>query len=103
MRDAVTSGAVREVRAALRREARDLELLTHRVRRLLAHLPAPATRDEAEDIAEGDGQDDPEAPDEASELRAILQCVLVDLLEPVVRQLQAASRGRFPSTGGGLH
>lgn len=75
-----------EVRKALARDARDLELFTHRLRQLLARLPASASRSEADDLPdEGD-------EDGAAVLRAVLQCILADRLEPAVRELQAAAR-----------
>jgi hypothetical protein len=80
-----------EIRKVLARDARDLELLTHRLRQLLARLPASASRSEAEDL--------PDEWDEAAALRAVLQCVLADRLEPAVRELQAAARPAFRNGG----
>lgn len=74
---------IAEVRKALGRDARDLELLTHRVRQLIGRLPASAHRSGAADLPE---------PDEAEELRGDLQCILADLLEPAVRELHSAAR-----------
>lgn len=71
------------VRKATGRDARDLELFNHRVRHLLGRLPAAPSR-EGDDLAD--------KLDEAGELRAALQCILADHLEPAVRALQGAAR-----------
>jgi hypothetical protein len=72
------------LRQALSRDARDLEVLNHRLRQLLGRLPASASRSEAEDL--------PEEVDDADELRGTLQCVLADHLEPAARTLRSAAR-----------
>lgn len=77
------------VRKALGRDARDLERLNHRVRRLLRELPASSC---------SEGEDLPEAGDEAAALRADLQCVLADHLEPAARVLRSATE--LPGPGG---
>lgn len=83
-----------EVRKALARDARDLELFTHRLRQLLVRLPASTHRSEADDLPE-EGE-----AEGAALLRADLQCILADRLEPAVRELQAAARPVFPGRGG---
>lgn len=78
------SEIVTTVRRAAGRDARDLELLSHRVRQLMGQLP-PSLYGESEDL--------PETPDEAGEIRGALQCVLSDHLEPAVRALRAVAGG----------
>lgn len=72
-------------RKAIGWEARDLEVFNRRLRQLLGRLPAPAHRRERE--AAGGSEES----DEATELRAVLECVLADRLEPAVRELLAAA------------
>jgi hypothetical protein len=77
------SEEIAAVRKATDRDARDLALFNHRVRHLLSQLPASPG---------GEAADLPDGLDESGELRATIQCVLADHLEPAVRALQAAAR-----------
>jgi hypothetical protein len=71
----------------LREVTRQLSALQHWLREILANLPGPPVGATREDDPDGE-------PDIATEVRATVECVLTDYLEPARRDLDDASRYR---------
>jgi hypothetical protein len=63
--------------------AEDLKKIEKRLRTLHGSLPAPATGDREEESEEEN--------DVATELRAVIECVLADCIGPAIRDLLAAA------------
>ena len=69
----------------LREVTRQLSALQHWLREILANLPGPPVGTTREDDPDGE-------PDIPTEIRATVECVLADYLEPARRDLDDASR-----------
>jgi len=76
-------------RETLREIAGELDALQARLREVAARLTAPPRPlvDEKDDMDEKD-----DAMDVATELRAVIECVLMDRLQPALRDLQRVAR-----------
>jgi hypothetical protein len=67
----------------LQEVAEDLKKIEKRLRALHGSLPAPSTRNREEESEEEN--------DVATELRAVIECVLADCIGPALRDLLAAA------------
>jgi len=73
-------------RETLREIAEELDALQARLREVAARLTAPP-RPLVDEVDEKD-----DAMDVATELRAVIECVLMDRLQPALRDLQRVAR-----------